>query len=394
MALSLSRAKNLIGNHVEVPRGDRALGNVLADLGSALAPHEVLSLLEESLKQPVRFVESARACSENDLKEIRQPDAAQVFIPVKMRDVVRGYLIVDATHLSQADMGLLVLAGRVLAACLWEQEPTGKTWDAILNCGQVSSGEVQRVFTLRGWPPVCRISVFAARPEASLRAPKASNTAPRDLDERAEDEHWTDHSDVLGGQGRRLVFARQDLFAVFVAVKPEDSEEIGQVAAGIHQDLCAFASGRVTIGIGGTADSLCSVPSFWKRAYDVLCWGEVFVGRDAVVSYDMLGMLGALLDHVPESAPQEYVKSRLQPLLAYDEREGTDLYRTLVAFVECGGNRVETARRLFVHYNTLRHRLHRIEELVGADFSHPVSSLDLSLCVHVASLYPITSRKV
>jgi purine catabolism regulator len=189
-----------------------------------------------------------------------------------------------------------------------------------------------------------------------------------------------------------MAFVTQNLFAVFAASDVKDSEQSRHAAAArVQLALSEYAGEDVTVGVGGTAESLCRVPALWRRAREVLRWGEVFIGKGSVVKYDMMGALGALMDNEPAPAPlQEYVSLRLGPLLENDLREGTDLYHTLTVFVECGGNRVETARRIFVHYNTLRQRLQRIEELVGTDLSHPVSSLDISLCVHIASMYPIT----
>lgn len=397
MVLSLSRAQSLISeyageNQAGVSRNNRALGSLLADLGCAFAPHEVLAVVESSLNQPVRFVESPRGCSECAFNSGCESGRDHITIPVKIGNVVRGCLIVDSARLTPFDMGLLVLASRVLAACLWELEPTGRTWDTILNCGQVGPGEVQRAFALRGWPSVCTVSVYAARAYSAGRGSRAPAIPLETAEEKPEALHWSDCSELLGGQGHRLTFTRRDLFAVFSCSKQEDPEDTVRVAGQIRQALSKYAGGEVTVGIGGVDDALCRVPALWRRAYDVLRWGEVFVGRGAIVKYEMLGMLGALLDYEPAPAAlQEYVKLRLGPLLTHDIREGTDLYHTLTVFVECGGNRMETARRLFVHYNTLRQRLRRIEQLVRVDMSHPVSSLDLSLCVHIASLFPISS---
>lgn len=57
----------------------------------------------------------------------------------------------------------------------------------------------------------------------------------------------------------------------------------------------------------------------------------------------------------------------LAPLLVYDARTGSDLARTLRAYVEGGGNLTATADRLFLHRNSVAYRLQRIEELAGID---------------------------
>jgi hypothetical protein len=55
------------------------------------------------------------------------------------------------------------------------------------------------------------------------------------------------------------------------------------------------------------------------------------------------------------------------PLIEHDRRRGGDLTRTLEVYLRNEGSGVATARELGVHYNTLRYRLRRIEDLVGLD---------------------------
>lgn len=48
-------------------------------------------------------------------------------------------------------------------------------------------------------------------------------------------------------------------------------------------------------------------------------------------------------------------------------------------FAESGGNVARTARRLFVHPNTVRQRLERIGRVLGPDWREPARFLDLHL---------------
>ena len=57
----------------------------------------------------------------------------------------------------------------------------------------------------------------------------------------------------------------------------------------------------------------------------------------------------------------------LAPLRAYDAKRGTDLVKTLVVFIQLGGNITAAADKLFLHRNSLAYRLQRIEELCGLD---------------------------
>ena len=50
-----------------------------------------------------------------------------------------------------------------------------------------------------------------------------------------------------------------------------------------------------------------------------------------------------------------------------DRDRGTQHVRTLRTFLATNGSVIDTARELFLHTNTVRHRLGRIQELTGRD---------------------------
>lgn len=76
----------------------------------------------------------------------------------------------------------------------------------------------------------------------------------------------------------------------------------------------------------------------------------------------------ALISTDPSSA-EEFIAEMLGPLLAWDERRGTDLFGTLGAYFDTGESGSATARELHVHKNTIQQRLERIGELTGGAFA-------------------------
>lgn len=59
------------------------------------------------------------------------------------------------------------------------------------------------------------------------------------------------------------------------------------------------------------------------------------------------------------------VLSMLGAVVSYDLENGTDLAQTLEAFFANSGSVARASEALFIHRNTLRQRLQRIEELIG-----------------------------
>jgi hypothetical protein len=91
------------------------------------------------------------------------------------------------------------------------------------------------------------------------------------------------------------------------------------------------------------------------------------------------------------SAPAAMAKIKSSLLGRLDElpdEEHTVLLDTFQAWLQAGGSANDTAARIFCHPNTVRHRLHRIEELTGRSLARPIDLAELCLAFEVARRLP------
>jgi hypothetical protein len=101
------------------------------------------------------------------------------------------------------------------------------------------------------------------------------------------------------------------------------------------------------------------------------------VTSDEVASYDLL------LASVPGSVLRSFTERLLGPLLAYDERHKAELLSTLRVFLACSGSWNACAAAMYVHVNTVRYRIRRIEELTGRDLSRLDDQVDFFLALRI-----------
>jgi Purine catabolism regulatory protein-like family/PucR C-terminal helix-turn-helix domain len=90
-------------------------------------------------------------------------------------------------------------------------------------------------------------------------------------------------------------------------------------------------------------------------------------GGVRLVDSAQFGSLELLLAMVPGEARRAFRAALLDPLAAYDRDHGTELVATLEAFLACSGSWSKAAEAMFIHVNSLRYRIRRIEELTGRD---------------------------
>src|SRR5207247_10449224 len=91
-------------------------------------------------------------------------------------------------------------------------------------------------------------------------------------------------------------------------------------------------------------------------------------GAAGVLTYEELGPYKYVLSTEP--GVRDRHQRALDRLAEYDERRGSQLLRTLEGYLDGRGNVVGSSRALFIHPNTLRQRLARIEHVTGFALEH------------------------
>jgi DNA-binding PucR family transcriptional regulator len=88
-----------------------------------------------------------------------------------------------------------------------------------------------------------------------------------------------------------------------------------------------------------------------------------------------------LLDSVPASVLRSFRDRLLGPLAEYDNRHSAELLPTLRSFLACDGSWSACASRMYVHVNTVRYRIGRIEAITGRDLSALPDRVDFFLAL-------------
>ena len=88
-----------------------------------------------------------------------------------------------------------------------------------------------------------------------------------------------------------------------------------------------------------------------------------------------------LLASVPAPVLRALSERLLGPLLEYDARHHAGLLSTLESFLACDGSWSACAARMYVHVNTVRYRISRVEALTGRDLSALADRVDFFLAL-------------
>ncbi|MFH0179660.1 helix-turn-helix domain-containing protein [Streptomyces cacaoi] len=148
----------------------------------------------------------------------------------------------------------------------------------------------------------------------------------------------------------------------------------------VHEAVTVGASAPVR-GLAADPDTVVAAYAEGRRCLDALR----LLGRsgDGAAAEDF-GFLGLLL--AGDRDVTGFVERTIGRVVAYDERRGTDLLRTLDAYFASGMSPARTKDELHVHVNTVAQRLERVGRLLGDDWQSPARALEIQLALRLHRL--------
>ena len=152
-----------------------------------------------------------------------------------------------------------------------------------------------------------------------------------------------------------------------------DMREMEKIARQIVDTLSTEFFVKVSVGIGTAVNNIKDLAASFKEAQVAIEVGKVFDTEKNIISYENLG-IGRLIYQLPTTLCEMF----MQEVFKKGSLDSLDheTLMTIQAFFENNLNVSETARKLFVHRNTLVYRLEKIRKLTGLDlreFEHAIT---------------------
>jgi carbohydrate diacid regulator len=161
-----------------------------------------------------------------------------------------------------------------------------------------------------------------------------------------------------------LSVSETDVVLVKQLSEGQDSKELMRIARQVEETITKELGVKVVIGIGTVAAHLRELARSYKEAQVAIDVGKVFETEKAIINYENLG-IGRLIYQLPTTLCEMFLQEvfKKNPIDALDQ----ETLFTINKFFENNLNVSETARKLFVHRNTLVYRLEKIKKLTGLD---------------------------
>ncbi|MFF0013777.1 helix-turn-helix domain-containing protein [Streptomyces sp. NPDC005374] len=350
--------------------------------------HDVSAAVSEILDGTVEFAETASAgaleTSRSEGHAVRHKDdwIAAVAAGGELLGalVLRGHPgldPVDQRTLERAAMvtSLLLLARR--SASEAEQRVRGELLDDLLD----ARDRDPRLLRER----VSRLQADLDATHVVLAARLDGPAADADQEAAARRRLWSAASH-LAATRHGLAAARDGGTVLLLPLGTGDTatelarRTAGHLTTAVHEAVTVGASAPVR-ALADHPDAVAAAYEEGRRCLDALR----LLGRsgDGAAAEDF-GFLGLLLAGDRDIAG--FVDRTIGRVVAYDDRRGTDLLRTLDAYFASGMSPARTKDELHVHVNTVAQRLERVGRLLGEDWQSPARALEVQLALRLQRL--------
>ncbi|KHD36169.1 transcriptional regulator [Clostridium acetobutylicum] len=169
--------------------------------------------------------------------------------------------------------------------------------------------------------------------------------------------------EVLGEWNKRSIHIMQ-YNSIILMLPKNEKRTIKNIAMNIIEEIISKAKNiNVNIGVGGEFSELRDFKISVSEAHRCLKVLKLNNDNNTVISYDELGIykLFFQMDNLEEM--KKFYLDVLKKLIDYDSKNTTELMNTLEMYIKESTNINRTAEKLFIHRNTLKYRIRRIEEI-------------------------------
>jgi PucR family transcriptional regulator, purine catabolism regulatory protein len=151
----------------------------------------------------------------------------------------------------------------------------------------------------------------------------------------------------------------------------------------VQRELAGEKERAVSCGIGRVVDDILALATGFSQADQALAIGRATRGAGAITHFDELGVYRALATRPLDAELVRFSEEILAALRISDQEHHTAFLATLETLLDANFNLKQTARKMSLHYNTVRYRVGQIEALTGLDLASGDARLNLHLALKV-----------
>ncbi|NLL19016.1 MAG: hypothetical protein GX262_08315 [Clostridia bacterium] len=170
-----------------------------------------------------------------------------------------------------------------------------------------------------------------------------------------------------------------------VVYLPDDKEKYLPLAETLYKKLLqAFPSAEIVIGIGRGSE-FDEISKSYQEAKNAITIGSCLDLNPKIYDFSDLGFYRLLKLPDVKQEMIKYYEDYLKPLRVNDSPD-ENLINTLSCFIESNYNYSDTAKKMYIHPNTVRYRISVIEKMCRVNLKYAYDRLNMEIALKILPL--------
>jgi DNA-binding PucR family transcriptional regulator len=179
---------------------------------------------------------------------------------------------------------------------------------------------------------------------------------------------------------------QSDSFYLMISVDKNSKrmDFINKIASSINEEIKKNIDNiTVSIGIGGKACSLAEFKSAVLEAQNAMKISRKLNGKDGIGDCRKLGVYKLFFDMENQDAMTDLYNEILGNLKEYEKNSSKELLYSLQVYIDENRNIGKAAEKLFIHRNTMKYRINKIEEILECDLKDDKTMFHIMLGIKI-----------
>lgn len=140
-----------------------------------------------------------------------------------------------------------------------------------------------------------------------------------------------------------------------------------------------LSSNNINAGMSQKFSNIMEIKKYYSQSKNALTLGNFLKKENYLFEYENLYIYDLLALVDKNSNIKDFCHPGIYRVLEYDKSNGTDYYTTLYEYLINGTNKSITAQKLYIHRNTIVHRINKISEITSLNLENGDDCLKLLL---------------
>ena len=186
---------------------------------------------------------------------------------------------------------------------------------------------------------------------------------------------------------RDVAYSKQNDAIIFLIYDDQNAEKtqerVRNVFEEVRREIFSKTGFTATVAVGRHKSQPLALRESYEEARTCLRISHNLHWDDQIVFFEKLGIY-KLLNHLLDTEEAEELKGLyIDNLQTYDEKNGSEFLKTLVTLCDYSWNQRLASEKLFIHYNTMKYRFHKIEKILDLDFSRNADRINAEIAVYI-----------